>query len=108
MGMWCNDNRDTMTATVRKEAEGEGKRFRIAEVGKRLAQAYKTQCTNEDKRKYTEVAMEKKKQYAIKLAEWHKTEKYQEYVKAKRNLEKGAKQVKTQTKKHFNDAGMPK
>jgi len=106
--MWCNDNRDTMSAVVRKEAEGEGKRFRIAEVGKRLADAYKIHCTNEDKRRYTEIAMEKKKQYAIKLAEWHKTEKYQEYVKVKRNIDKGVKQVKTQTKKNFCDAGMPK
>jgi len=103
--MWCNDNREGVMAEIRKKCEAEGRKFEITECGKTLAERYKVQCTEEQKKAYNESSVGLKKDYAEKLAAWKQTEQYAEFQKAKMTFDK--KSSGRKEKKELKDAGQP-
>lgn len=103
--MWCNDNREIVMSEIRKKCEAESRKFEITEVGKTLAERYKVQCTEEQKKVYNEKSEVLKKDYSEKLAAWKATEQYAEFQKAKAAFEK--KSTGRKEKKELKDAGQP-
>jgi hypothetical protein len=103
--MWCNDNREVVMNEIRKKCEAENRKFEITEVGKTLAERYKVQCTEEQKKVYNEKSEVLKKDYSEKLAAWKATEQYAEFTKAKATFEK--KSTGRKEKKELKDAGQP-
>jgi len=103
--MWCNDNREAVMSETRKKCEAESRKFEITEVGKTLAERYKVQCTEEQKKAYNEKSEVLKKDYAEKLAAWKATEQFAEFSKAKAAFDKKSNGRKE--KKELKEAGQP-
>jgi len=103
--MWCNDNREVVMGEVRKKCDAEGKKFDVTEVGKTLAERYKVQCTDEQKKVYSAKSEILKKDFAEKMAAWKETEQYAEYIKAKELFNKKSNGRKE--KKELKEAGQP-
>jgi len=103
--MWCNDNREIVMNEIRKKCEAEQRKFEITEVGKILAERYKVQCTDEQKKAYNEKSEVLKKDFSEKLAAWKATEQYAEFTKAKAAFEK--KSTGRKEKKELKEAGQP-
>jgi len=103
--LWCNDNREKVMDEIRKKCEAESRKFEITEVGRTLAERYKVQCTEEQKKTYNEKSEVLKKEYAEKLAAWKTTEQFAEYTKAKAAFDK--KSTGKKEKKELKEAGQP-
>lgn len=103
--MWCADNRARLTEVVKAESAAAGKSFSVTDLGMRLANAYKVECTEEQKKAYTIKSEILKKEHAEKMEEWKKTDKHAEYVKSKAEWTKKSK-LKV-AKNAVKEAGMP-
>jgi high mobility group protein B1 len=103
--MWCNDNREVVMTEIRKKCEAESKKFDVTEVGRTLAERYKAQCTDEQKKVYNEKSEVLKKEYSEKLAAWKATDQYAEFQKAKATFDK--KSTGRKEKKELKEAGQP-
>lgn len=103
--MWCNDNREKVMAEIRKKCEAAGTKFEITEVGKTLADRYKTECTEEQKKMYNEKSEVLKKEYQDKMNAWKETAQYAEYMEAKKAFDKKTNGKKE--KKELKEAGQP-
>jgi len=103
--MWCAENREAVMAVVRKKCEAEGKSFNITDVGRTLAERYRVECTDEQKKVFDEKSTVLKKEFAEKLAAWKETEQYAEFEKAKKVFDKKSSGKKD--KKELKEAGQP-
>lgn len=103
--MWCNDNRAAVMDAERKASEAEGRKFEITKVGATLAQRYKVECTEEQKKAYQAKSEILKKEYNEKFAAWKLTEQYAEFEKAKKAFDK--KNSGKKDKAELKAAGQP-
>jgi len=103
--LWCSENRQAVMADIRRKAEAEGKKFAVTEVGITLAERYKVECTEEQKKAYAEKSVVSQNEYQEKLKAWKETEQFSEFIKAKEIYNK--KLTGRKEKKELKDAGQP-
>jgi len=103
--MWCGLNRQGVMDVVRKQCVAEGRSFDLTKVGKTLAERYKVECTEEQKKGFAALTVVAMKEYSAKLAAWKETEQYAAFQKAKKDYEKKGSAKKD--KQELKNAGQP-
>jgi len=103
--MWTKANRQRVTQEVSKELKAQGKSFSLPAVGKRMAELYRKDVTEEDKAKLRELAQDTLKKYNQAYSAWRQTDNYKRFMDARKEAKE---KKKTQKDKQLaRDAGLP-